>query len=259
MLTLENISYSYDIDGKKALSDINLAIAPGTLTALVGPNGSGKTTLLKAASGLLDNYHGTVKINDIEISKLASIERARLVSFAPSSVDFPFEFNVHEVVSQGRSPHLDLLGNLSSDDEKIIDETIQRLSLSEFINRSVNRLSQGERERVIIARHLAQDAPFMLFDESFAHLDLVHRLSFLDELKRLADLKKAIIVAIHEIEFAARYFPYTIIMVAGKIIAHGPCSKTITPDILKKAYDLDFKIIEGESPDEKTIVPIRKP
>jgi len=253
MLTLENINFSYD--NRNALHDICCAIAPGTLTALIGPNGSGKTTLLKVSAGLLDSYSGRVKINNSDIRKINPLERSRLVSFAPSGVDFPFEFTVREAVSQGRSPHLDLLGNLSKEDERIIEETIHRMSLSEFVNRSVNRLSQGERERVIIARHLAQDAPFMLFDESLAHLDLVHRLALIDELKRLSSLGKAIVVAIHEIEFAARYFPNVILISNGKIVASGSCTDVIKPETLAMAYNLDFKIIEGNNPEELTILP----
>lgn len=256
MLVLENINYSYN--GKNALQNINITIEPKSVVALIGPNGSGKTTLLKIAAGLLENYSGKITINDFNLRNLSPPERARLVSYSPSGIEFSFDFTVFDAISQGRSPHLDLLGNLSPDDEKLIVDTIRRMSLSEFVKRSVRQLSQGERERVIIARHIVQDAPFMLFDESLAHLDLVHRLTFVDELKRLASLGKAIIVAIHEIEFAARYFPQIILMADGKIIAHGAQADVIQPEKLSMAYKLDFKIQRRDNPEETIICPIRK-
>ena len=256
MLSLEGINYSYD--KRKALHEVNLTLTPGTLTALIGPNGSGKTTLLKVASGLLDSYSGTVKINNTDIRKIQSTERAQLVSYAPSGVEFPFEFTVREVVSQGRSPHLDMLGNLKLEDETIINDVIRRLSLEEFETRSVNRLSQGERERVIIARHIAQDAPFMLFDESLAHLDLKHRLELIDEFKRLVRDGKGIMVAIHEIEFAARYFPEIVLLSNGEIRASGSMNKVINSDTLSVAYDLEFRILPGNSAEEMSILPSRK-
>lgn len=256
LLILEDIHYSYE--KREALGGVSFTIQPGTLTALIGPNGSGKTTLLKVASGLIDGYSGKVSINSRDLKKMIPAERSRLVSYAPSGADFPFEFTVREVVSQGRSPHLDMLGNLKPEDEEIIRDTIHRFSLEEFENRSVNRLSQGEKERVIIARHIAQDAPFMLFDESLAHLDLKHRLLLIDELKRLANNGKGICVAIHEIEFAARYFPNIIIVANGRIVESGSRERVINPKTLSNAYDLDFRIVNGNRPEEMTIIPSRR-
>ena len=256
LLSFESVNYSYET--REALKGINITLRPGTLTALIGPNGSGKTTFLKLASGLLDSYTGTIRFDERDLKKISTAERARLVSYAPSGVDFPFEFTVHEVVSQGRSPHLDMLGNLKPEDEEIVDDVIKRLSLDEFRNRSVNRLSQGERERVIIARHIAQDAPFMLFDESLAHLDLKHRLELIDEFKRLVANGKGIVVAIHEIEFAARYFQEIILLSKGEILVSGTRDRVINSGVLSDAYDLEFRIIAGKNPEELSILPSRR-
>ncbi|MFH1514689.1 MAG: ABC transporter ATP-binding protein [bacterium] len=241
-----------------ALGKTNLSFQAGTLNALVGPNGSGKTTLLKVASGLLDGYAGDVKIGNLNLASMSTQKRSKCISFAASGIDFPFDYTVWDAVSQGRSPHLDMLGNLSDDDTRKIEDSIERMALKGFEKRSVNRLSQGERERVVIARHFCQDTPVMLFDENLAHLDLKHRLSFVDEMKRLALEGKTIIVAIHELEFAARYFPMITLMKNGEIIGSAKREEIITCGMLSKAYDLDFKIKDSENPDEIVIIPGKK-
>ncbi len=252
-LSLENISYEYN--GITALKSITTTFETGTLNALIGPNGSGKTTLLKVASGLLDYSDGAVKIGDCELNDLSIMERSRLIGFAASGVDFPFDFRVRDAVSQGRSPHLDMLGNLSDGDEQIINGAIQRMSLDDFQNRSVNQLSQGEKERVVIARLLAQNSPVMLFDENFAHLDLKHRLALISVMKKLVADGKTIIVALHDIEFAARHFPKITLMRSGGIVLSGTREQAITSERLSETYDLNFKIISRETPEEITIIP----
>lgn len=252
-LHLENVGYDYN--GIRALDSISLTVRPGTLTALIGPNGSGKTTLLKVASGLLDFNHGSVKIMGRDIRTITPMHRSQLVSFAPSGVDFTFNYSVYEAVSQGRSPHLDMLGNLADKDQEKINWAISRLTLQDFTNRGVNQLSQGERERVVIARHLAQDAPVMLFDENLAHLDLKHRISLLKELKALVSEGKSVIVAMHDIEFAARFFPRAILMRDGVILKEGSRDQIFQPGLLKEAYELDFKLLNSGNPDEISIIP----
>jgi ABC-type cobalamin/Fe3+-siderophores transport system ATPase subunit len=252
-LLLENVGYDYN--GIRALDSISLTVRPGTLTALIGPNGCGKTTLLKIASGLLDFDHGSVRIMGSDIRDITPMRRSQLVSFAPSGVDFTFNYTVLEVVSQGRSPHLDMLGNLTEKDHEKIDWAISRLTLQDFTSRGVNQLSQGEKERVVIARHLAQDAPVMLFDENLAHLDLKHRISLMKELKALADEGKSVIVAMHDIEFAARFFQRAILMRGGVILKEGGRDQIFQPGLLREAYELDFKLLNNGNPDEISIIP----
>jgi iron complex transport system ATP-binding protein len=252
-IEISDLSFGYDQN--HVIRHINMDVQPGTLIALIGPNGSGKTTLLKLLAGLLNFNQGRIKINGSELNKLSPNARAKIVSFTPSQVDFPFDFSVWDAVSQGRSPYLDVLGNLQEQDLKITRDSMQRMSLSGYEDRDVNQLSQGERERVVIARHLAQDAPVMLFDESLAHLDLKHRLILMNELKKLVSQSKTIIIAIHEIEFAARYFPSVILMNDGVIVSMGKREDVIKEEILMDAYQLNFRIVNRENPDEISIFP----
>ena len=163
-------------DGKIVLRNIRFELPAGRILVLIGPNGSGKTTLIRALSGVLPVVEGEIHINGTDLAGANQLERARLLAVVPQSTHIPPTFMVAEVVMMGRTPHINWLGSTSQKDEDIVEKAMQRTNISAFKERQCGELSAGERQRVILARALAQDTPVLLMDEPTSHLDLRYQI-----------------------------------------------------------------------------------
>lgn len=204
-LQLSNVSIGYPSkkEPKIVQKDLNLSANEGELIALIGKNGCGKSTLLRSMACLQPIYSGKILINGEDISEKTSKQRAQLISIVLTDQRSVAAFNVKELISIGRDPYTGWLGSLSADDEKIIDESIEMANLLGFENRNIHELSDGERQRVFIARALAQNTPIILLDEPTSHLDLPNRISILLLLQKLArETEKTIFISTHELETA---------------------------------------------------------
>jgi len=171
LIALEKLSLSYD--GKTiVVRELDLSIAPGSVTALVGPNGCGKSTLLRGVSRLLKPTHGSVYLNSNDIHKLKAKDLARQLGILPQSPTVPEGLTVHELVAQGRYPHQSWFQQWSSEDERIVNEALTTTNLALFADRPVDTLSGGQRQRAWIAMALAQQTEILLLDEPTIFLDL---------------------------------------------------------------------------------------
>ncbi len=207
MICLETHNLTIGYTGRPLLSNLNLSLKKGEMVCLVGPNGTGKSTLIKTLTNMLAPLEGTVKINisptnkninEINVKELAMHISIVLTDKLPSS-----NFSVHEIVALGRIPHTNWLGNLSKKDEIIIDEALKITNLTAYKYRKVDSLSDGEKQRVMFAKALAQDTDIIILDEPTAHLDVVYRAELLSLLKNLAkETQKAILISTHELEMA---------------------------------------------------------
>ena len=168
------------------LRDIRFELPPGQLMAVIGPNGCGKTTLIRAISGVLPNVQGECHINGTDLLQSDETARARLLAVVPQSTYIPPAFTVEEVVLMGRTPHLNWLGALSARDTEIAHEAMRLTDVEGFAGRWCSQLSAGERQRVILARALAQDTPMLMMDEPTSHLDLRYQIEFMEITKNLA-------------------------------------------------------------------------
>ena len=205
ILNTHNLSIGYSKKGKidTVQSGLNLHLQSGELVCLIGPNGSGKSTLLRTLTGLQKSLAGNTTIDDKEISKLKQREKALMIALVLTErVDIE-NATVYNLVSLGRHPHSDWWGNITDEEDAIIREAIEMVHLEHKINHNINELSDGERQRAMIAKALAQDTPIIMLDEPTAHLDLPNRVEIMLLLHRLAHTTdKAILLSTHELDLA---------------------------------------------------------
>ena len=204
-LQLSNVTVGYP-DKKRfreIQSNLNLSGEKGELIAIIGKNGCGKSTLIRSIACLQSINEGSITLNGENLIDLKPIKRARLLSAVLTSQHSVASFNVRELISNGRDPYTGWLGSLSEKDEEIINSAIKQTYLEGFAERNIYELSDGERQRVFIARALAQDTPLILLDEPTSHLDLPNRINILLLLQKLArDTRKTILISTHELETA---------------------------------------------------------
>ncbi|MEI6752313.1 MAG: ABC transporter ATP-binding protein [Paludibacter sp.] len=205
ILTTHKLSIGYSKKGKTDViqSALNLELKAGELVCMIGPNGTGKSTLLRTLTGLQKPLSGKTFINGKELSRLKQREKAMLISLVLTDRIEIENATVYNIVSLGRHPHSDWWGSITDNEDKIIHEAIEMVHLKHKMNQNINELSDGERQRVMIAKALAQDTPIIMLDEPTAHLDLPNRVEIMLLLHRLAHkTDKAILLSTHELDLA---------------------------------------------------------
>lgn len=203
LLKLENIAVGYN--GRPLYSEVNDSVESGSLVAFLGENGAGKSTLLRSIAGRLKPLAGDVKIAGTDIAGLSRREMALTVSIVATGNTLAGALTVTELVSLGRQPHTGFFGRLSERDRRITREAIASTGMTPLAHRQVATLSDGERQKVMIARALAQETPVMLLDEPAAFLDVASRLETLQLLATLArEEDKIIIFSTHDVSSALR-------------------------------------------------------
>lgn len=205
MLTLRNVTLGFD--GRGVLLDsVNSEFAAGQLTALIGRNGSGKSTLLRAVAGLTDGYKGSICVDGKDVRKLTPRERSKLIAFVNTRRVAVSNLSATEMVAMGRAPYTNWMGNLSIDDRKIVEESLSLVGMSAMAGRDVATMSDGEWQRVMIARALAQSTPVVLLDEPTSFLDLPNRRELCQLLHDMtARQNKCVLFSTHELDLAQRY------------------------------------------------------
>ncbi len=242
MLALDHLTVHYD--SRPVLRDITLSVCPGEMLALIGPNGAGKSTLIRAASGVLRPARGCVTIDGRDVHRWPPEVRARWIAVVPQAVHLPEAFITLDTVLMGRTPYLGWLGRESEADRAIALAAMQRTCTADLAERRIGELSGGEQQRVLIARALAQSAPILLMDEPTAHLDLRHQVGILSLVRDLADGENlAVLVALHDLNLAARFADRAALLVDGELRALGAPDQVLTPDHLSAAYGLPIGVI----------------
>ncbi|MDE2908707.1 MAG: ABC transporter ATP-binding protein [Chloroflexota bacterium] len=255
MIVLEKLSLSYD--GKTiVVRELDLSIAPGTVTALVGPNGCGKSTLLRGVSRLLKPTHGSVYLNSRDIHKLKAKELARQLGILPQSPRAPEGLTVHELVAQGRYPHQSWFQQWSSEDERIVNEALTTTNLALFADRPVDTLSGGQRQRAWIAMALAQQTQILLLDEPTTFLDLAYQMDVLDLLQSLNAEGRTIVMVLHDLNHAARYADTIVALRGGQIVVQGTAEEIMTAENIFQVFGLRSTIVTDPVTDTPMCVPI---
>jgi iron complex transport system ATP-binding protein len=205
MLQGENISIGYS-EENILVRDINFHVQEGQLISLLGVNGIGKSTLLKTLAGLHVPLHGSILLDTADLTLLQPLERARKVSAVFTARNFGENIVVNELVSLGRYPYTNWLGKLTTNDLKIVDEIFCCLQIEHLRGKGFNRISDGEKQKVLIARALCQQTPLMILDEPTAFLDFRNKEDIIALLKSIAEsMKKIIIFSTHDLEAATCY------------------------------------------------------
>lgn len=200
-LSCSGLSVTYG--ARKALTNFNLAVAPGEVRALIGPNGSGKSTALQALAGLIRPDEGRADIDGAPIAVMSRRDIARRLAFLPQQPSAPDEMTVGQLVRQGRFAHVGLFRSYRPEDEAAIAWALESTGLSDFAERGLNELSGGERQRAWISAALAQEAQTLLLDEPTSFLDIGYQIEVLDLVHRLSrDRGVSIDMAIHDLNQA---------------------------------------------------------
>ena len=238
MIELRNISLKF---GERTLMEgVSTRFSVGAMTALLGRNGTGKSTLLRAIASLGRVQGGEIWIDGREQSTLSSTELSRRVAFVHTERIDVEALTVHDLVAVGRSPYTDWMGRLKADDERIIERSMQIAGVDKMASRMVSTLSDGECQRVMIARALAQDTPIILLDEPTAFLDLPNRYELCTLLGRLAhDEGKCIIFSTHELDIALSLAD-SIALVDAPTLRHLPTSAMISSGNIERLFDSEY-------------------
>lgn len=254
MLRVENLSVNYG--NRSVLHEVSLDVQSGELLALIGPNGAGKSTLIRAVSGVIPIQNGSVRTNGDEFGSLPPMQRAKYMAVVPQAVALPPAFTVWEMVLMGRTPYLGFLGQSSSADEDLARGALKRVNAWMLSGRRVGELSGGEQQRVLLARALCQSTPILLLDEPTAHLDLQYQVSLLELVRELAKQDNlAVLLAVHDLNLAARYADRVALMVAGRIKAVGKPVEVLRPEVIADAYSIPVQVVKHPFLDVPLILP----
>ena len=223
-VTLSHLTTGYTSGrGRKAIStDINAALPPASLTCLLGPNGAGKSTLLKTLCGFIPPLEGTVEIDSTSIADIPPADLARLVSVVLTDKPDVQNLTVADLVASGRSPYTGFFGRLDANDRAIVGSAISALGISSLAGRAVNTLSDGERQKAMIAKALAQETPVIILDEPTAFLDYPRKVETMMLLRNLAHTAgKTVFMSTHDLELALQLADHIWLMDRALGIASG--------------------------------------
>ena len=224
----------------KVLEDVNLTVEGGDFVGILGPNGSGKTTLLKSISRILKPHKGTILLNEADIYSLKSVEVAKQMAVVPQDTSIGFNFAALDVVLMGRNPHMKRFQMESEKDMAVARKVMSLTNIWHLAERPINELSGGEKQRVIIARALAQEPKILLLDEPLTHLDIINQLEIMDLVKDLCAKENLIVLAVfHDFNLAARYCNSAIMLKDNKVFSAGSLTDVLTSENIKSVFHVD--------------------
>lgn len=201
MIDLDHFAIGYG--SRTLLRDVTLSLPRGILTALIGRNGTGKSTLLRAIAGLNPHYSGTIRIDGRDVAQTNEAERARTLAFVTTGRTRIAHLRCRDVVAVGRSPYTNWIGRMKPEDREIVMQSLAAVGMADYAERTMNKMSDGECQRILVARALAQTTPIILLDEPTSFLDLPGRYSLCRLLARLAhEEEKCILFSTHELDIA---------------------------------------------------------
>ena len=253
MIRIEGLSVS--LGGSEILSGVDLTVSAGEWVTVIGPNGAGKSTLLRAVGGRLA-HRGSIFLNGTHVSALSRRELARTVAVVAQTPVVPPGMSVTDYVLLGRTPYISPLGRESARDLAVVEGVLERLDLTPFVGRLLATLSGDERQRVFLARALAQEAPLLLLDEPTSALDIGHQqdvLELVDYLRRDRDL--TVLATMHDLSVAGEYADRLVLVAGGRVVAAGPPAEVLTEELLTTQYRAKVKVLQGAH--GPIVVPVR--
>ena len=246
MLKVENLHFRYSAHGAPVLNGASLELNQGQVGILLGKNGSGKTTLFKNILGIEKPQGGQITFDGENLLKLSRRERARRIAYVPQHIHFG-DLTVFDSVLMGRVSYFGM--KASREDYEAVEAILRDMQLLDFANRSAEALSGGEKQKIAIARAMAQEPKLMIFDEPTGNLDMANEQLIIEEAKHLAKEKNiAILSSLHDLNQALA-FGDTFFFMVGGAVKHAGSRQIITPEILKETFDVDVRIreIDGQT------------
>lgn len=240
-----------------AVADLGWTVATGAIVAVTGPNGSGKSTLLRAIAGLIRPSGGGIVVGGRPLPELPLRERARLVAWMPQEEPLGDEISLYEHVSFGRHPHRARFWPETTQDRAAVEGALRLVDAWEARERSVHRISGGERQRVRLARAIAQDAPIVLLDEPTAHLDVGHQLDVLSRVRALTrENGRTVLVALHDLNLAARFADRILVLSSGRRVAEGPPEAVLSAELLARVWGIEAELRRDRATGVPYLIPV---
>jgi iron complex transport system ATP-binding protein len=258
ILKAESVSFRYP--GREIFHDLSLSLEEGEVVGLIGPNSSGKTTLLKILDGILCPDRGEVFLEGKQVRRLPRSEIARMIAVVPQEMEVPFSFTAGEIVLMGRAPYL---GRFAWEKKKDLDIAREGMALTDVLDlekRPFFELSQGERQRVLMARAIAQEPKVILLDEPTSHLDINHQVELNELIRRLNEDRNLTVLNIsHDLNLAAEYSQRIVLLHRGTIFAAGPPAEVLTEENIRRGYETTVLVEKNPLSGAPRVVPIGRP
>ncbi|MEY9485131.1 iron complex transport system ATP-binding protein [Streptomyces calvus] len=242
---------------RTVIEGLDLTLAAGRITVIVGANACGKSTLLRSMSRLLVPRAGRVVLDGKEVHRTPAKELARTLGLLPQSPVTPDGITVLDLVGRGRHPHQRAFSRWTAQDDAAVAAALEATRTTELVERSVDELSGGQRQRVWIAMALAQQTDLLLLDEPTTFLDISHQIEVLD---LLTDLNRSrgttIVMVLHDLNLAARYADRLVALAAGRLHAAGTPEEVMTEETVRTVYGMDSRVIEDPVSGKPLVLPI---
>ncbi|OCL28112.1 ABC transporter [Orenia metallireducens] len=245
ILKVNNLSFSYG--EAKLIKDVSFTVERGELFGIIGPNGSGKSTLLKLLSNIIKKEGGEIFLLGKELNQYRRKELAKVLAVLPQSTEVNFDFSVKDIVEMGRHPYLRNWQGITQVDKRVIERALRLTNTIDLVDKSINSISGGERQRVLLARALVQEAELLLLDEPTSALDINYQIEIFELLVKLRKEGTTIVVVLHDLNLASQYCDRLLLLNQGKINTVGSPSEVITLDNIKDVYGCDVKIDNSSS------------
>ena len=235
---------SLQMGHKTILQSVNTVIPRGSLCVLIGPNGAGKSTLLRHLAGLLPPQQGEVMYHGQPVTQLKARQRAQQIAWVGQHPPSDCSLSIEDFVMLGRRPHLGRFALPKADDRQRVQQALQALELTALARQRYQQASGGERQRAVIAQALAQDTPTLLLDEPTNHLDLRHRQILMQRLFALTARGKTVVAVLHDLELAAKYADWLVLLHQGRVLRAGPPACVLDSEALSIAYDWPIRVVQ---------------
>ncbi len=245
MIQAEHLYFAY---GKKdyILKDFNFQVAAGQVVSVIGPNGAGKSTLVKCLCRVFSPDRGKILINNKEIQEYQARSLARQISYVPQEQNISFDSTVYDFILLGRRPYIKW--RVREHDLLKVSEIIDKLGINQLSMRSIKELSGGEKQKVNLARALAQEPEIIILDEPTANLDINHQLEAMQLLRKLADQEGLTVVAVlHDLNLAYRFSDKVFLLQQGEILASGSPAQVLNEENIQQAYKISVELVETSS------------
>lgn len=245
-------------EGKDILNGIDTVIHKGGFYGILGPNGSGKTSFIRHLLRLLPLTEGTITIDREDIASYKRKVLSAKLSFVPQNTNLASTFSVYDIVMMGRAPYQGRFEGLSLKDREIVKEAMEFTKCWNLRDKVFENLSGGEAQRVITARAIAQQTPYLILDEPISHLDIRHQMELMKCLKKLNEERGTTIIAVlHDLNLAYMFCENVILMKEGQIFKSGHREEVMTTDNLLTVYEMDFTVVKHPDSKEDYFIPRR--
>jgi len=238
-MRLEANSVTVNLSKRDIVKNVSLRVRDNQFVGLLGPNGSGKTTLLKSIYRVLKPAAGFITVDGRDLRELSYRETARRMGVVSQFTTMSFDFTVEEIVLMGRAPHKKAFDQDTDEDYRIAEEALKKVDMLDFRDRMFMTLSGGEKQRILLARTLAQQVDMLILDEPTNHLDIKYQIQIMDVVKSLGI---GVLAALHDLNLTLMYCSYVYVLKDGSVVAEGPTEEVITEKLIRDVYEVNCSV-----------------